>query len=460
MNVGALVLAAGKGTRMHADIPKVLQPLLGEPMLYYVLHALTEAGKLPVWAVIGHAADAVRRVFPAYGECFILQEPQLGTGDAVRVALPHIRQSGVNAIIVVNGDCPLLSGSLLKEFLQKMVCSQAAVGLATLFLEDPGSYGRIIRDGDGKIQKIVECKDFDPVLHGCGSGEINAGLYYFSLRELDGLLPRLTNANRSGEFYLTDCIALAAQAGMRVEAVNFGAQKALMGVNTPVELAEAETVLRDEINRRWLERGVRLHLPQLVTIGPRARIEPGVSVSGPSEILGDTLLKTGCCIESHCVVRNVEIGEKSIIHSFSHLEDARIGKGCVVGPYARMRPASRMEDGAKIGNFVEMKKAVLRQGAKASHLTYLGDADIGARANIGAGTITCNYDGKNKYQTYIGEDAFVGSNTALVAPVTVGSRALIGAGSVITKDVPDNTLAITRAPQKMFARKKSGEPNG
>lgn len=460
MNVGALVLAAGKGTRMHADIPKVLQPILGEPMLYYVLHALVEAGKLPVWAVIGHGADAVRRAFPAYDESFILQEPQLGTGDAVRVALPHIRQSGVDAILVVNGDCPLLSSDILRQFLQKMECSQAAVGLATLSLADPGSYGRVIRENGGKIRKIVECKDFDPAIHGSCGDEINAGLYYFSLKELGELLPRLTNANRSGEFYLTDCIALAAQAGMRVEAVNFGDQKALMGVNTPAELAEAENILRDAINRRWLDRGVRLHLPQLVTVGPRARIEPGVSVSGPSEVLGNTLLRAGCCIESHCVVRNMEIGEKSVVHSFSHLEGARIGKACVVGPYARMRPDSQMEDGAKIGNFVEMKKAVLRQGAKANHLTYLGDADIGAGSNIGAGTITCNYDGKNKYQTYIGEESFIGSNTALVAPVTVGSRALIGAGSVITKDVPDNTLAITRAPQRMLARKKSGGSNG
>ena len=453
-NLGALILAAGKGTRMYSETPKVLQPLLGEPMLYYVHSALSGVGTIPFWTIIGHGADMVRAAFPEREEYFIFQEKQLGTGHAVSTAMPTLEKSGIDGLLVVNGDTPLVSSDILCRFLALIELKCAALGFISITLEDPKAYGRVVRDNLGRVRGIVECKDFNITEHGQASGEINTGIYYFSMEALRRLLPHLTNNNKSGEYYITDLITLAVQNGLKVEAVNFGSESCLLGVNTPFELFEAETCLRKTINRRWMESGVMLHQPDLITIGPRVELEPGVNIFGPSEILGASRINHGSCVESHCVVRNTRIGTNTIIHSFSHLERAEVKDNCAVGPYARLRPESVMENASRIGNFVEMKKTILREGAKANHLSYLGDADIGARCNIGAGTITCNYDGVNKHPTHIGEKAFIGSNTALVAPVTIGAGALVGAGSVITKDVPDGMLAIGRAHQKTLPRRK------
>ncbi len=454
MNLGALILAAGKGTRMYSETPKVLQTLLGEPMLYYVHAALSGVGDLPFWTVIGHGADMVRAAFPEHEAYFIFQEQQLGTGHAVSIAMPVLEKNGIDGLLVVNGDTPLVSSDIICRFLTLMELNSTALGFISIMLEDPKAYGRVVRDNLGRVRGIVECKDFNAAEHGTASGEINTGIYYFSLKILQHLLPQLTNNNKSGEYYITDLVTLAVQEGHRVEAVNFGGEPCLLGVNTPLELSDAENCLRRKINRQWMERGVMLHMPEMITISPRAALEPGACVYGPSEILGKSKLHHGSCVESHCVVRNTDIGTGAIVHSFSHLEHAKIGEGCSVGPYARLRPESVMEKNARIGNFVEMKKAVLREGAKANHLSYLGDADIGAHSNIGAGTITCNYDGVSKHRTQIGERAFIGSNTALVAPVDVGPGALIGAGSVITKDVPEGMLALARAKQTMLPRRK------
>lgn len=454
MNLGALVLAAGKGTRMFSEIPKVLQTLLGEPMLYYVHAALSGLENVPFRTVIGHGADMVRAAFPEHEGRFILQERQLGTGHALRTAMPALEDDNLDGLLVVNGDTPLVTTCILSRFLSLMELKSTALGFISITLEDPKAYGRVVRDHLGRVMGIVECKDFNTAEHGPATGEINTGIYYFSFEMLRRLLPKLTNDNKSGEYYITDLVTLAVREGLKVEAVNFGSEPCLLGVNTPFELSEAETCLRRKINRCWMERGVMLNMPDMVTIGPRAVLEPGARVCGPSEILGASELRHGSCVESHCVVRDTRVATGTIVRSFSHLEGAEVGEGCSVGPYARLRPGSVMENASRIGNFVEMKKATLREGAKANHLSYLGDADIGARSNIGAGTITCNYDGVNKHATHIGEGAFIGSNTALVAPVNVGAGALIGAGSVISKDVPEGMLALTRAPQKTLPRRK------
>jgi bifunctional UDP-N-acetylglucosamine pyrophosphorylase/glucosamine-1-phosphate N-acetyltransferase len=448
----ALVLAAGKGTRMHSDRPKVLHELLGEPMLAFVYEALDPLCPGAVLTVTGFGADQVEKAFPERAKDFVLQAEQLGTGHALRCAWERVSASGKEFCLVVNGDTPLLHTEALKRFLDQ--AQGADLAFATITPEHPGSFGRVVRDKSGEVAAIVEAKDLDPALHG-DPREVNAGVYVLRLAAIGPLLAKLTNANQSGEYYITDLIALAKAAGLSVRGVECGNDTNLMGVNSPLELTEAEEHLRARTARMWLARGVMIHRPGQAVIGPRVHLEPGSCLHGPCELYGTTRLARGAVVESHCVLLNAEIAENARVRSFSHLEQARVGGSCVVGPYARLRPGAVLLEKAKVGNFVEVKKSVLGKGAKASHLTYLGDAEIGPDVNVGAGTITCNFDGLNKFKTIIKAGAFIGSNTALVAPVTVGENALVGAGSVITKDVPDGELAVARGRQVNLARKKS-----
>ena len=449
----ALILAAGKGTRMHSARPKVLQKLLGEPMLAYVLAALrplyTQAdGSEAVWAVLGHGADMVASAFPNLAA--IRQEQQLGTGHALATALPTLREQGVARVLVVNGDVPLLTTDIVRRFLAE--ARDAAIAFASLSLEDAGAYGRVVRKG-GDVAAIVEAKDFDAALHGPDTGEVNAGLYLLDVEAVARLLPRIGNNNKSGEYYITDLEALGLADGLCVRGVNCGADESLLGVNSPAELARMEELLRGRIVRQLLASGVTLHAPELVRVGPFAEVAPGAEITGPCELYGHSHVEAGARIESHCVLMDSVVCKGARIRSFSHLERAEAGENTVVGPFARLRPGALLEPESHVGNFVELKNARLGPGAKANHLSYLGDAEIGAAANIGAGTITCNYDGKHKHRTSIGAHAFIGSNTALVAPVTVGDGALVGAGSVITKDVPAGELAVARGRQKNLPRK-------
>lgn len=448
----ALVLAAGKGTRMHSDRPKVLHEILGEPMLAFVYEALDPLCPGNVLTVTGFGADQMEKAFPERTRDFVLQAEQLGTGHALQTAWERVSASGKEFCLVVNGDTPLLHTGALERFLDQ---SQGAdLAFATITPGHPGSFGRVVRDARGEVAAIVEAKDLDPALHG-DPREVNAGVYVLRLAAIGPLLARLTNANQSGEYYITDLIALAKAAGLSVRGVECGADTNLMGVNSPLELAEAEEHLRARTARMWLARGVMIHRQELAVIGPRARLEPGSCLHGPCELYGATRLARGAVVESHCVLVNAEIAENARVRSFSHLEQASVGPSCVVGPYARLRPGAVLLEKARVGNFVEVKKSVLGKGAKAGHLSYLGDAEIGPDVNVGAGTITCNYDGKNKFATVIKAGAFIGSNTALVAPVTVGENALVGAGSVITKNVPDGELAVARGRQVNLARRKS-----
>lgn len=449
--IGALVLAAGKGTRMCSDRPKVLHEILGEPMLRYVLDAAEQAG-LSALTVIGHGAEMVREAFPECNSSFVLQEQQLGTGHALQCAWADVKARGFERVLVVNGDTPLVSADRIASLAQ--ASAQADVAFLTVSLDDPGSFGRVVRNDDGTVAAIVEARDFDPKVHGEVNGEINAGIYSLKVEAVEPLLDLLSDNNASGEFYITDLVGLAVERGMRVEAVEGGRDMTLLGVNCPSELVDAEELLRDRIVRSFLDSGVIVRHPAQAVIGPRVSIEGGCEIVAPVQMVGSTTIGRGAVVGPNCWIKDSTVAAGAEIRPFSHLEQAEVGPECQIGPYARLRPGAVTEQGARVGNFVEMKKARLREGAKANHLTYLGDADVGPGANIGAGTITCNYDGVNKHQTVIGEQAFIGSNTALVAPVTVGRNALVGAGSVITKNVEDDNVALTRAKQKAFTRRK------
>lgn len=451
--IGALVLAAGKGTRMHSDSPKVLQQLLGEPMLRYVYTALDPIFGEGIWTVIGHGADKVQKAFADEERRFVLQEEQLGTGHALQVAWPDIERAGVHRVLVVNGDTPLLPQPRLMAFMKEVVDADADIGFMTLTLADPSSFGRVVRH-NGDVAAIVEAKDFDENLHGQEPNEINAGIYLLKVPTIGPLLAMLQNTNRSGEYYITDLVELAVARRMRVRGVDCGQDPHLLGINTPAELVRSESLLRTNLVLEWLEQGVMIHAPETVRIGPMVALEPGAVLNGPCELYGRSEVRRGAEVHSHTWLRDTVVSSGAQIRHFSHLEDAVVGEGCIVGPYARLRPGAVMEEGARVGNFVEMKKSVLGRNSKANHFTYLGDAQVGQGVNIGAGTITCNYDGVNKHKTVIADGAFIGSNTALVAPVTVGAHSLVGAGSVITKDVPDNTLAVARGVQKNLPRKR------
>lgn len=450
--IGALILAAGKGTRMHSTKPKVLQTLLGETMLYYVVEALRPLLGAEIWTVIGHQAAMVRAAFAAESAPlrFVEQEQQLGTGHALMQAMPALRAAACSHVLVVNGDTPLLSTALVQKFMDK--AQGGALAFASLCLPEAGAYGRVVRH-EGQVRAIVEAKDYDTSLYGPETREVNAGLYLLSLEMLEDLLPRISNVNQSGEYYLTDLVGLAVASQYSVCGVECGHEPHLLGVNSPLELAEAEALLRAQVVDARLRAGVIMHAPESIRISPRAVVEPGAELTGPCEIYGHSRIAQGAYISSHCVLRNAVVESGAKVHSFCHIEDAYVGARALVGPYGRLRPLAHMEEDSHVGNFVELKKARLGKGAKANHLSYIGDAEVGAGTNIGAGTITCNYDGKNKFLTRIGSGAFIGSNTALVAPVEVGDNALIGAGSVITKDVPANEMGIGRAKQINLPRR-------
>jgi len=455
-NICALILAAGKGSRMFGAKPKVLQNILGEPMLYYVYQALYPIFTHKIWAVVGYEAQMVYKAFENSSLKFVEQEQQLGTAHALMQALPALQEAKCKHILVVNGDTPLLSSHIVEDFLEKAQGTE--LSFATLRLAEPLAYGRVIRkDGQngqkGQIEAIVEAKDYDIQKHGVESNEVNAGLYYFELKLLEDLLPKIDTLNKSEEYYLTDLVSLAVQKNYVVKGIECGQSSDLLGVNTPIELAHAESILCKQIIEKHMQAGVIMHMPHTICIGAQVKIEPGVEIYGPCEIYGNSHIKSGVIISSHCVLYDSMVGENTQIHSFSHINKATIAENCSIGPYARLRPLAILEKNVKVGNFVEVKKSNLGSGAKVSHLSYIGDAQIGSGVNIGAGTITCNYDGKNKFVTEIGDNSFIGSNTALVAPVSIGKNVLVGAGSVITKNIADNEMSIGRARQVNMLKK-------
>jgi len=450
----ALVLAAGKGTRMRSNLPKVLHGLLDEPMLWYVHQTLDALFGQRVHTVVGFGAEQIAAIFPQRQDRFVLQTEQLGTGHALQVAWESLKDTSCRYLLVANGDTPLLPADRVRQLADVALEQGAALAFLSICPDDAGAFGRVLRNDDGSVLAIVEAKDYDVAVYGQDRGEVNAGIYFLDMSAVTPLLPMLKNQNKSGEFYITDLVDLAVAAGLPVVAVECGNAPELMGINSPLELVCAEERLAAAIVAEWLERGVLVRNPGLARIGPRVAMEPGVEISGPCELLGRTVLRRGARVDAYCHARDSELAEDSWLRHFSHAEGACLGPGSIAGPYARLRPGAVLCQDARVGNFVEMKQAVLGKGAKASHLSYLGDAQVGAGANVGAGTITCNYDGKRKHKTIIGEQAFIGSNTALVAPITIGDGALVGAGSTLTKDVAPGEMAVARQRQTNLKRRK------
>lgn len=425
--LAVIVLAAGKGTRMKSATHKVLHPIAGKPMLLHLLDSAANLRPVRTVVVVGAGREQVEGSVQPLGVSVVHQAEQLGTGHAVLQAASALRDF-VGDVLVLYGDVPLVSAETMQRMVARLHEDDAPAAVVLGFRPDsPGAYGRVISDAHGRIQKMVEFKDASPEERAVDL--CNSGLMAAASDDLFGLLRRVGNDNAAGEYYLPDIVMLAAADGRRSAVIETGAEE-VAGVNSREELSALESAWQGARRRKAMADGASLVAPETVwfshdtVIGRDVVIEPNV-IFGP-----------GVCIT-----------DRVTVHAFSHLEGARVEEGASVGPYARLRPGAVMERGSRVGNFVEMKKAVLGPGAKANHLTYLGDAEIGAGANIGAGTITCNYDGFFKYKTVIGAGAFIGSNSALVAPVSIGDGAIVGAGSTITVNVPADALALVRPPQ-------------
>ncbi|TLN26295.1 bifunctional UDP-N-acetylglucosamine diphosphorylase/glucosamine-1-phosphate N-acetyltransferase GlmU [bacterium] len=439
----AIMLCAGKGTRMKSPLAKVLHPIMGKPIMSYPVAALKEAGINDIVAVIGHQAEAVREYF---GEslAWALQEEQKGTGHAVMCAEAASPRSNGTALILC-GDVPLITSETIALLLGSHRETGNLVTVLSMIPEDPNGYGRLVRDERGGLKAIVEHKDASEAERGIR--EVNTGTFAVSMPWLWAALKTLTTDNSQGEYYLTDIVKAAAAEGRAGSFVLADPVEAL-GINDRVQLAEAAGHLRARINKKLMEGGVTIEDSASTWIFPGAKIAPDVTVAPFCRIEGESEIGSGSLIGQGCVIKSSHIQEGVVIKPYSVIESAFVGKGASVGPFAHLRPKARIMEGAKVGNFVEIKNTTLGEGSKASHLTYLGDAVVGKDANIGAGTITCNYDGKNKFRTVIGDGAFIGSNSSLVAPVEIGKNAVTGAGSTITKDVAEEALGISRAPQK------------
>ncbi|MDQ8036780.1 MAG: bifunctional UDP-N-acetylglucosamine diphosphorylase/glucosamine-1-phosphate N-acetyltransferase GlmU, partial [Pedobacter sp.] len=442
MELSVVILAAGKGTRMKSVLPKVMQPLAGRPLLRHVVQTAQTLKSARTLVVYGHGGDLVQKAFAADALLWAEQAEQKGTGHAVQMALPQLPASG--RTLILYGDVPLTTAATLGRLIEK-VGSEKAMGLITLEMVNPAGYGRIVRNASGAVTRIVEQKDANDEEKKIR--EVNTGIFCVPNALLHKWLPLLQNNNAQGEYYLTDIIAMAAADGVAIETVQPEQSWEVDGINDKLQLATLERVHQRVQADNLMRAGVTLIDPARfdqrgsITHGMDVHIEPNVIFEG-RVVLGNNVR-----IGPNCLLKDCEIGDNVIIKPNSLIDDAKVGAGAEIGPFARLRPGTVLAENVHIGNFVETKKAVLGKGSKANHLAYLGDADIGSGVNIGAGTITCNYDGVNKHLTTIGDDAFIGTNASLVAPVTIGKGATTGAGSTISKDVPDGTLAVARAKQ-------------
>ncbi len=444
-NVAAVVLAAGKGTRMKSSVVKVLHPAAGRPMISWPVDAARATGAAPVVLVVGHQAGAVRAVFQDCSDVrSAFQEEQLGTGHAVACARGEL--AGFNGtVLILCGDTPLLRAETLRDLVTFHRHQGASLTVLTAVVDNPYGYGRVVRDSSGRVVRIVEQKDATPAEQSIR--EINSGIYCMETGFLNANIGSISSDNAQKEFYLTDLVSIAAGKGLTCLGRTTDDVDEIMGVNDRVQLAEASRILRRRINNDLMCSGVSLVDPALsyidhgVSIGPDTVVYPNCSISGA------TTIGTGCTIEGNVNIKGCSIGDGCHIKAGSVLENSRLHNDVSVGPMAHLRPGTVLNDHVKIGNFVETKKAVMGEGSKASHLTYLGDAEIGSNVNIGCGTITCNYDGVNKHRTVIGDDVFIGSDVQLVAPVEVGRNSLVAAGTTVTVNVPQDSLAISRVPQ-------------
>jgi bifunctional UDP-N-acetylglucosamine pyrophosphorylase/glucosamine-1-phosphate N-acetyltransferase len=437
--VNVVILAAGQGKRMHSDRPKVLHPLAGRPLLSHVLDTARSLVPSRVCVVYGHGGEQVREAIADDAVAWVRQEPQLGTGHALQQALPALGPDAQT--LVLYGDVPLTRADTLRAML---AAAGDGVSLLTVTLDDPTGYGRIVRDG-GAVKRIVEEKDATAAERALR--EVNTGIMVLPTRHLARWLASLRDDNAQREYYLTDVIAAAVAEGVPVRAVQPASAWETLGVNSKAQLAELERVYREDVAGRLLAAGVTLADPARIDV--RGKLECGrdVAIDVNCVFEGEVVLGDRVSLGPNCVLRNVRVDADTRIEPFCHLEEADIGRNCRIGPYARLRPGARLAEDVHIGNFVEVKASTIGAGSKANHLAYIGDTEVGRNVNVGAGTITCNYDGANKHRTVIEDDVFIGSDTQLVAPVRVGRGATLGAGTTLTEDAPPGELTISRARQ-------------
>ncbi|MCF8998340.1 bifunctional UDP-N-acetylglucosamine diphosphorylase/glucosamine-1-phosphate N-acetyltransferase GlmU [Acinetobacter nectaris] len=440
MSTTVIILAAGKGTRMRSQLPKVLQPLAGKPLLGHVIQTSKQLQAQRIITIFGHGGSTVQETFKQENIEWVEQAEQLGTGHAVQMTLPVLPHDGFSLILY--GDVPLVTSETLEKLLE--ASQNTGIGMITLNVADPTGYGRIVRKNQ-KVQAIVEHKDASEEQRQIT--EINTGIYCVENQKLHEWLPNLSNANSQGEYYLTDIVAMAVADGLEIASIQPALDFEVEGINDRIQLASLERVFQQQQAFNLMRHGVafadpaRFDLRGSVTTGQDVYIDINVILEGHCEIGSNVEIGAGC------ILKDARIASNTKIQPYSVIDHAIVGEKVIIGPFARLRPGTELADEVHIGNFVEVKNSRLEKGVKANHFTYLGDSEVGATSNIGAGTITCNYDGVNKHKTIIGESAFIGSNSSLVAPLSIGKGATIGAGSVITRDVPENTLAFERSQQ-------------
>jgi bifunctional UDP-N-acetylglucosamine pyrophosphorylase/glucosamine-1-phosphate N-acetyltransferase len=451
-----VILAAGQGTRMKSSLPKVLHPVAGRPMVEHVVHTAGSLRPASIIVVVGHRAEAIQAFLDGrQGVQFARQVPQLGTAHALQQVEPFLA-GRTGTLVLLSGDVPLLTSATLARLLETHQGANAAATVVTAVVERPYGYGRIIRV-DGRITRIVEERDASPAQRRVH--EINSGIYAFDLGPLFESLRTIAARNAQGEYYLTDLIGVYRRRKLPLETVTVDDPGEIRGVNTRSELAEVSAIMRQSKNEELMAAGVTLvdpattYIDPTVEVGPDTVIHPGVVIQGQSKI------GSACEIHAYVRIADSELADKVTINSFCLIVGARVADGAAIGPFAHLRPDTEIGQGAKVGNFVELKKTTMGAGSKANHLTYLGDATLGPNVNVGAGTITCNYDGRQKRQTIIEEGAFIGSDTQLVAPVTIGRGAYVGSGTTVREDVPPGALAVSAGKQRNIEgwveRKKS-----
>lgn len=438
MNV--VILAAGQGKRMHSNLPKVLHPLAGKALVQHVIDTARGLSPKRLCVVIGHGANAVRAALTATDIIFVEQSEQLGTGHAVQQALPFLTPD--EPTLILYGDVPLTTPDTLQKILHN---ANENLAVLTIELEDPTGYGRIVRDAAGRVTGVVEHKDASTEIRNIR--EVNTGILAAPTNRLISWLGELRNDNAQNEYYLTDIIGMAARDGISISTSHPQDEWEVLGVNSKVQLAELEREHQRKLAKSLMEQGVRLADPERIDIRGTLTCGRDVSIDVGCIFEGKVNLEEGADIGPYCVIRNASIAAGARLAAYTHIDSAVVGPDCIVGPYARLRPGTELAAEAHVGNFVEIKNSIIGTQSKANHLTYIGDATIGARVNIGAGTITCNYDGANKYRTIIEDDVFIGSDTQLIAPVTVGRGATLAAGTTLTQDAPAEQLTLSRTRQ-------------
>lgn len=448
MDIQVVILAAGKGSRMKSRLPKVLHKIAGKPLVQHVIDNCNSMGANHCHLVVGHGAEAVKSavIGDKIALSFVEQTEQLGTGHAVKVALDGLKDD--TATLILYGDVPLTHHDTLSQLVDIHHKDPKGIALMTCMLDDPTGYGRITRDSDDNVTGIVEHKDATPEQHTIR--EVNTGIMCCNSSQLKTWIGQLNNDNAQGEYYLTDIIAMAVAEGNQVTAAHPKALYEVEGINTLTQLAELERVWQLEMAKELMNSGVTFRDPNRFDLRGKLTCETDVVIDINCVLEGQVTIKQGAQIGPNVYLKDCTIGENSVIKANSVIENAVIDENCSAGPFARLRPGTHMQNDSHVGNFVEMKNTVLGEGSKAGHLAYVGDSEVGKKVNIGAGTITCNYDGANKHKTVIGDGAFIGSDTQLVAPVNVGKNVTVGAGTTVTADIADNALCISRVKQKQI----------